>query len=164
MNNKKQIIIIGGGINGLVAANYLQRHKFQVTLLERKKEVGGACSFDTLTYNTKQYRYANGATMLGMMQDFIFKETGLDKYLQIYCSDHPEIIYFESDNSHCLFYDEIRSLTKELKEKWNEQGNLKLFFEDFEKIRAFLIRGFRKARVPTLQQANKELGKKLTSL
>jgi phytoene dehydrogenase-like protein len=36
------VIIIGGGLNGLVAANVLARRKFSVLLLERQEQVGGA--------------------------------------------------------------------------------------------------------------------------
>ena len=74
---KERVIVIGGGINGLVAANYLQKGGFHVTLLERKETVGGACAFDSLIVNDKRHDYPTGATVLGFMQDFVFEETGL---------------------------------------------------------------------------------------
>ncbi len=39
----QNITLIGAGINGLVAANYLARAGHQVTLLERSDRDGGAC-------------------------------------------------------------------------------------------------------------------------
>ena len=36
------VIVIGGGINGLVAGAYLARHKKKVLILERQSSVGGA--------------------------------------------------------------------------------------------------------------------------
>ena len=39
----KNIVIIGAGINGLVAANYLKRSGHRVTLIEKKSSPGGAC-------------------------------------------------------------------------------------------------------------------------
>ena len=38
-----EIAIVGAGINGLVAANYLQRSGCKVTMIERSHRVGGAC-------------------------------------------------------------------------------------------------------------------------
>ena len=37
-----EIAIVGAGINGLVAANYLQRSGCKVTMIERSHRVGGA--------------------------------------------------------------------------------------------------------------------------
>jgi len=38
----KKVIVVGAGINGLVAAFYLRRAGFAVTLIERANRVGGA--------------------------------------------------------------------------------------------------------------------------
>ena len=49
----KKIVVIGAGINGLVAANYLAKNNFHVTIIEKKDTVGGACVKDTavITWN-----------------------------------------------------------------------------------------------------------------
>ena len=67
----QSITIIGAGINGLVATNYLARAGPQVTLLERNDQVGGACVSETVVINGIQQDYALGATTLGPMQDFV---------------------------------------------------------------------------------------------
>ncbi|MBI2546841.1 MAG: NAD(P)/FAD-dependent oxidoreductase [Candidatus Aenigmarchaeota archaeon] len=179
------VIIVGGGINGLVAANYLQKNGFHVTVLERNDVVGGACAVDYFKYKGKRIPYATGASVLGLMQDFVFKETGLDKYLTAYLPKHPEIIYFESEkdsdassensltaifrmlgklNKKMLLLDEIFQLKKEFRERWGERGKVNLFFWDLEKVRSFLIKGYRNAEVPTIENAEKYLGKKLAKL
>ena len=38
-----EIAIVGAGINGLVAANYLRRSGCKVVMVERAHRVGGAC-------------------------------------------------------------------------------------------------------------------------
>ena len=38
-----KVIIVGAGINGLVAANYLVKNGFDVSLIEKKHQTGGAC-------------------------------------------------------------------------------------------------------------------------
>ena len=69
--NPKNITVIGAGINGLVAANYLVRAGHRVTLLERSDRIGGACVTETAEVQGIQQDYALGATTLGLMQDFV---------------------------------------------------------------------------------------------
>ena len=38
-----KVIIVGAGINGLVAANYLVKNSFDVSVIEKKPYTGGAC-------------------------------------------------------------------------------------------------------------------------
>ena len=63
--NPQNITVIGAGINGLVAANYLARAGHQVTLLERNDRVGGACVSETVEVDGIQQDYPLGATVLG---------------------------------------------------------------------------------------------------
>jgi phytoene dehydrogenase-like protein len=63
----QNIAVIGAGINGLVAANYLVRAGHQVTLLERSDRVGGACVSETVEVEGIQQDYALGASTLGLI-------------------------------------------------------------------------------------------------
>ena len=47
---KKNAVVVGAGINGLVASNYLQKNNFDVTLIEKNNYIGGACIEDTIEY------------------------------------------------------------------------------------------------------------------
>ena len=71
--SKPTIAIVGAGINGLVAANYLQRAGCNVTLIERADKVGGACISATANVAGLEQPYALGASVLGLMQDFVFE-------------------------------------------------------------------------------------------
>jgi phytoene dehydrogenase-like protein len=73
----QNITVIGAGINGLVAANYLARAGHRVTLLERSDRVGGACVSEAVEVNGIRQEYALGASTLGLIQDFVWRETGL---------------------------------------------------------------------------------------
>ena len=53
----KNIVIIGAGINGLVAANYLKRSGHRVTLIEKKSSPGGACAMESFTHDNSHYQY-----------------------------------------------------------------------------------------------------------
>ncbi|MBX9724700.1 MAG: NAD(P)/FAD-dependent oxidoreductase [Candidatus Obscuribacterales bacterium] len=160
----QRIAVIGAGINGLVAANYLQKAGNAVYLLEKKANVGGACTFDTLEKDGKIYEYPSAATVLGFMQDFVFEETGLAARLEIREPEHPALVWFEDSEQPCILFDDIEKLKIEIKTKWNENGNVEGFYSDFERVRQFLIKGYREAKVPTIEQAELELGVDTTNL
>ena len=48
MATQYDAIVVGGGHNGLVTANYLAREGIQVLVLERRGFVGGACITEEL--------------------------------------------------------------------------------------------------------------------
>ena len=94
MKSSQNITVIGAGINGLVAANYLARAGHKVTLLERKDQVGGACVAETAEVHGIRQDYALGASTLGLMQDFVWHETGLADRLQGWPVTHPDLVFF----------------------------------------------------------------------
>ena len=49
-----KVIIVGAGINGLVAANYLVKNGFDVSVIEKKPHTGGACIKDTVEIENKK--------------------------------------------------------------------------------------------------------------
>ena len=49
----KKIVIIGSGINGLVASNYLAKEDYDVTVIDKNSYTGGAVSYTHLTLPTK---------------------------------------------------------------------------------------------------------------
>jgi phytoene dehydrogenase-like protein len=143
---KKSVAIVGAGINGLVAANYLQRAGYEVIMLERKAYVGGACISQPLSYQGKEIRYPQGASVLGMMQDFVFKETGLSEKVEIYAPNHDEIVWFKDEESPT-------------KIEHNE-----VFNADLQKVVSFLRDGYKSGNPPTLEDANNALGERIVSL
>jgi YrbI family 3-deoxy-D-manno-octulosonate 8-phosphate phosphatase len=53
----KKVIVVGAGINGLVASFYLRRAGFAVNLIERSDRVGGACVAEVATINGRSQAY-----------------------------------------------------------------------------------------------------------
>ncbi len=158
----KKVTVIGAGINGLVAANYLQRSGCEVTLLERNERVGGACTFKDIEFKGKTYPVPTGASVFGMMQDFVFKETGLAEKIEVYRPSHPTLAYFGDDAKPLLLDSSTKEFADEVKARWNENGNIIRYNIELEKVRQFLISGFREAKVPSLEEAEASLGKTLT--
>ncbi len=62
--SSQNIAVIGAGINGLVAANYLARAGHRVTLFERNDRFGGACVSETVEVPGIQQDYALGASTI----------------------------------------------------------------------------------------------------
>ena len=161
---KKNVVIVGAGVNGLVAANYLKKHDFNVTVLEKKNYVGGACVKDSTIINGKKIDFAQGATVLGMMPNFIYKETGLSRKIKTFCPENPKLVYFENDNTPTRIFRDITLLEKELKDKWNEKGDVKAFRNDENKVIEFIQKIYKEGTPPNLDQAVNEIGKDLTKL
>ena len=160
----KNAVIIGGGINGLVAANYLKKNNFNVTLIEKNNHLGGACVRDHLSINENKIYYPKGATVLGMMQKFIFEETGLKNYVKTYYPKSPKLVYFPNDLEPTRIYQKIEDLKIELKNKWNENGDIEGFRNDENLIIKYLQKIYKDGESPNINLAEKYLGKKLTDL
>ena len=79
----------------MVSANYLIKGGYDVTIIEKKEFTGGACIKDSKTIDGKNIDFAYGATVLGMMPEFIFKETGLSKEIVGFYPKTPKLVYFK---------------------------------------------------------------------
>jgi phytoene dehydrogenase-like protein len=162
--NNPDILIVGAGINGLVAANYLQRAGCRVTMIERAERVGGACVSEVANVDGQSQHYALGASVLGLMQDFVFDETGLASRLSTFVPDHPKFIYFPGDDEPTWIYRNPAELDRELASKWGEDGDVEGFRRDEAKVVAFLQDGYRNATPPSIPDAKRVLGDALTEL
>jgi phytoene dehydrogenase-like protein len=161
---KPRIVIVGAGINGLVAANYLQRSGCIVTMLERAGRIGGACISAVANVNGVSQHYGLGASVLGLMQDFVFEETGLATRLQTYVPEHPKFVWFPGDSEPARIYRDPAALDRELASKWGERGDVEAFRADEAKVVRFLKQSYVHAMPPTLADAQSALGKNLASL
>ena len=161
---KPDILIVGAGINGLVAANYLQRSGCSVTMIERAERVGGACVSDVAIVDGVRQHYALGASVLGLMQDFVFEETGLSGRLQAFVPEHPKFVSFPGDDKPTLIYRDPMELDRELANNWGEKGAVEAFRVDEAKVVGFLQDGYVNATPPTIADAESVLGDDLTEL
>ena len=160
----QNIAVIGAGINGLVAANYLQRAGHQVTSLERSDRVGGACVSETVVVDGMRQDYALGASTLGLMQDFVWQETGLANRLQIWAPGHPDLAFFPGAEQPTWIYGDASHATREFADKWGERGDVAAYFTDEDRVVRFLQSGYRAGRPPSVEDAVAELGADLAAL
>ena len=160
----RRIVVVGAGINGLVAAHYLRRAGGIVTLLERASRAGGACVFETASIGGRTQRYALGASVLGLMPDFIFRETGLADRLQTYVPHGAKRIYFPDPAASAWIHRDPAALDRELHQRWGEKGDVSGFRHDEGRVVAYLQEGYRHAKAPSLDEAKERLGETLTRL
>lgn len=71
------VVVVGGGHNGLVAATYLAQAGLSVLLLERLGRTGGAATSEEL-FPGVPARISRYAYLVGLFPDQIVKELGLD--------------------------------------------------------------------------------------
>jgi len=160
----QNITVIGAGINGLVAANYLARAGHRVTLLERSDRVGGACISETVEVDGIRQDYPLGATVLGLMQDYVWQETGLADRLQIRAAGKPGLVFFPGAEQPTRTYQDTSRLQQEFADKWGERGDLTAFNADEDRVVRFLQAGYRAGRPPSVEETVAELGADLTAL
>ena len=77
MNTKYDVVVVGGGHNGLVAATRLARKKLRVLLLEAKSVFGGACRTEYPFRCAPQLGASTGAYLLGPMPPELISELGI---------------------------------------------------------------------------------------
>ena len=88
----KKRIIVGSGINGLVAANYLVKEGYDGNIIEKKNITGGAGIKDSIEIDNKPMDFAYGATVFGMMPKYIYQETGLINTIEGLYENTPKIV------------------------------------------------------------------------
>ena len=102
------VIIIGAGHNGLVAASYLARSGFRVLVLERRKMVGGACVTEELIPGA---RFSTCAYVVSSLRPQIIRELKLEQFgLELYASDVLNFAMAESGERFFLWPELDRSI------------------------------------------------------
>ncbi len=81
MNSKYDVVILGAGHNGLVAATYLARAGLSVLLLEKNDYIGGATTSQKVfpDYDASLSRYSY---LVSLFPERIIRELGLDLELR----------------------------------------------------------------------------------
>src|SRR2546428_6131082 len=97
MKPKYDVVILGAGHNGLVAATYLGRAGFSVVLLEKNDYIGGATTSQKMfpDYDARLSRYSY---LVSLFPEKIIRDLGLN--LELRCRVTASFTPYVSERSH----------------------------------------------------------------
>ena len=112
------VVVIGAGHNGLVAAVLLARSGLKVTVLEEKSAVGGAARTEYPFRNAPKLGTSTGAYLLGVMQPELIAKLGAR--FQLIRRD-PHYFLPTTDRRYLLFGSDAEAMRRQFVEFFSEQ-------------------------------------------
>jgi phytoene dehydrogenase-like protein len=158
------VVVVGGGHNGLTAAAYLARAGRAVLVLERRERLGGACTLEQ-PFADPGYLVSPCAYVVGLLDQTVVAELGLERHgYKVFVADPNLWVPFADGTSVAQFVDHHRTVAHLRANRFAErdiQGMLA--YEDmFDRLRLALRTGpdgdSWQGDAPTREQLAKRLG------
>jgi phytoene dehydrogenase-like protein len=112
MKQSFDVIVVGGGHNGLVAAAYLARAGLRVLVLERRHVLGGACVTEEVWPG---YRVSTAAYLCGLLLPRVIEDLELERFgYQAVVKDPPSFTPFPGGR-HLFLWQDIGRTIEEIK-------------------------------------------------
>ena len=112
------VIVVGAGHNGLVAALLLRRAGLDVLVVEDKAEIGGACKTEQPFKKAPELRTSTGAYLLGLMPPELMKILDVDLPLR---RRDPHYFLPTTDGRYLLFGSDEAEMKRQFIDFFSEQ-------------------------------------------
>jgi phytoene dehydrogenase-like protein len=103
------VVVVGGGHNGLTAAAYLAQAGHSVLVLERRERLGGACTLER-PFADDRYTVSPCAYVVGLLDELVMRELGLrERGLRFFVADPNLWVPFEDGSSFGQWLDDEKT-------------------------------------------------------
>jgi phytoene dehydrogenase-like protein len=139
-------VVVGGGHNGLTAAAYLARAGESVLVLERRDQVGGACTLER-PFSDPRFVISPCAYLVGLLHPLVIEELALARYgYRTFLCDPTQWTPFEDGTSLTQWLDEDRTAKEIHALAPGDVDGYRAYVELFRRIRSRLRAGGDPAR------------------
>ncbi len=136
-------IVVGGGHNGLTAAAYLARAGQSVLVLERREQLGGACTLER-PFADERFLVSPCAYVVGLLDDLVVSELGLASHgYRVFPAD-PNLWCPFADGTSFAEYIDDRQTEAHMRENGFSEADIRgliAYEELFDRIRLALRHG-----------------------
>ncbi len=136
-------IVVGGGHNGLTAAAYLALAGRSVLVLERREQLGGACTLER-PFSDPRYVVSPCAYVVGLLDGLVVSELGLESHgYRVFAAEPNSWVPLPDGSSYASFLDPAATIEHLRRNGFSERDieGRAAYEAAFERCRAALRHG-----------------------